>query len=280
MPRPFFAEGIGLHTGEPARVSVEPGAPGAGLVFETRAGAIPVRPENLAPDAERGTDLACGPARIRTVEHLLAALWWAGLCDARIRVEGPEIPALDGCAAGWCALLRRSGARPAPRLLPLVRAVEVEGEGGSRALLVPVDAPETASLRVELRFDDPAIGTEEFSFEPARDDFESAVAPARTFALLGEVEGLRARGLARGGGLHNALVLGREGPLNAGGARFPNEPARHKLLDALGDLSLLGGLPRARIELIRPGHALLHDVVRAARGLAPTRVGGSGSTGV
>ncbi|HUT78250.1 MAG TPA: UDP-3-O-acyl-N-acetylglucosamine deacetylase [Polyangia bacterium] len=269
MLRPFFAEGIGLHTGEPARVAVEPVPPGPGLVFETGAGPIPGSPDAIAGDAERRTDLAAGLARVRTVEHLLAALWWFGLTDARIRVDGPEIPALDGGAAGWCALLEKAGAVPAPRLVPLAAPLDVSGEPGSRALLVPVDSPESVSVRVELRYGDPAIGEQEFSFAPGRDDFTKAVAPARTFALLGEVEALLARGLARGGGLHNALVIGPEGPVNPEGARFEGEPARHKLLDALGDLSLLGGLPRARIDLIRPGHRLLHAVVRAATKLAP-----------
>jgi UDP-3-O-[3-hydroxymyristoyl] N-acetylglucosamine deacetylase len=156
-------------------------------------------------------------------------------------------------------------------LIQLSRAVEVIGEGGSRASVVPVDSPAQASVRVDLRFDDPAVGRQGFSFSPQTDDFVTAVAPARTFALLDEVERLRARGLARGGGLHNALVLGPDGPLNPEGTRFANEPARHKLLDALGDLSLLGGLPRARIDLVLPGHRLLHAVVRAASGLVPER---------
>jgi UDP-3-O-[3-hydroxymyristoyl] N-acetylglucosamine deacetylase len=270
MPRAFRAEGIGLHTGAAARVDVEPGPPGSGLVFETKNGSIRASGEAIAPEAERGTDLATGPARVRTVEHLLAALWWFGVNDARIVVDGPELPILDGAAAKWCALLGASGAIPGPRLIPLPAPFEVRGEGGARASLLPVDSPDLARVRVGLRFDDPAIGMEEFSFAPAGDDFVTAVAPARTFALLHEVERLRARGLARGGGLHNALVLGPEGPLNPGGARFANEPARHKLLDALGDLSLLGGLPRARIDLVRPGHGLLHAVVRAVSGLVPS----------
>jgi UDP-3-O-[3-hydroxymyristoyl] N-acetylglucosamine deacetylase len=271
MPSPFFAEGVGLHTGEPARVAVEPGLPGTGLIFEAGGGTIPASCETIARDAERGTDLVAGPARVCTVEHLLAALWWFGVADARIRIDGPEIPALDGGAAGWCALLAEAGAVPGPRLFALARPLEVRGEGGARALLVPVDTRDLVSVRVELRFDDPAIGAQDFSFSAETDDFVTAVAPARTFALIAEVEWLRARGLARGGGLHNALVLGPDGPLNPGGARFANEPARHKLLDALGDLSLLGGLPRARIDLVRPGHRLLHAVVRAARVLAGER---------
>lgn len=261
LPRAFLAEGLGLHTGAPARVEVVPGAPGTGLVFETPRGSIPAGPAAIVGDAERRTDIERGPARVRTVEHLLAALWWYGVGDARILVDGPEIPALDGAAAAWCALLAAAGASPGPRLRPLATPVEVRGRDGARASLVPVDAPKMALVEVELRYDDPGIGRQRFSFAPARDDFVTEVAPARTFALQGEVGMLRASGLARGGGLHNALVLGPDGPLNPEGARFADEPARHKLLDALGDISLLGGLPRARIELIRPGHELLHRVV-------------------
>jgi UDP-3-O-[3-hydroxymyristoyl] N-acetylglucosamine deacetylase len=261
--RPFLCEGVGVHTGERCAARVSPGPERSGVLFATALGEIPLRPESIAADSVRATDLARGEARVRTVEHLAAALAWFGVRGARIEVDGPELPILDGSAAPWTEALARAGAAPGPAFVRMREAVRIE-RGRSFGELVPLEPDGSPSYAVELDFGAAPIGPSQAAFRPLEDDLARELAPARTFALRGEVEALRARDLGRGGSLDNALVIGDGGPLNPGGMRFPNEPARHKLLDAVGDLAILGGLPWARVTLVRPSHALLHALVAAA----------------
>ncbi|MFO8070701.1 MAG: UDP-3-O-acyl-N-acetylglucosamine deacetylase [Polyangia bacterium] len=264
---PFTVGGTGLHSGVFCSVRVAPAPRGSGIAFITDEGEVPAVPGSLAEDARRATDLARGAVRVRTVEHLLAALAWFGELDVRVGVNGPEIPVLDGSAATWVSTLRAAGAEQGPRLVDLGGSVSLDGPGGARAEITPLEAGETPRIRVEASFDHPAIGSQSAELELVNGDFVGEIAPARTFSTVEDAERLLAEGLARGGGLDNALVFGPEGPLNPSGARFSNEPARHKLLDAIGDLAVLGGLPRARIALLRPGHELLHELVRRAEPL-------------
>jgi len=263
MFEPFSRGGVGVHTAAPCEVRVAPATAGHGLVFATPAGRIRAHPGSIDPASARATDLIDDGARIRTVEHLLAALAWCGVIDATIAVDGPEIPILDGSAGPWIASLLAAGAEPGPRFVALERAVEVEIDG-ARARLAPIGPEREPCYRVELRFGGAPVGPTTYELNPARDDFVASVAAARTFALERDLAGIRSAGLGRGGCLDNALIIGDEGPLNPCGARFPDEPARHKLLDAIGDLSLLGGLPWASFEAFRPGHRLLHELVRKA----------------
>jgi len=258
---PFELDGPGVHTGAACGARVSPSPPGHGLRFATPRGEIAARVDQLDPAARRATDLADGAARVRTVEHLLAALAWFGELDARVEVDGPELPILDGSAAPWCAALARAGATPGPRFFDLAEPLELTVDGSS-ARLVPLPRDRAPRYRVALEFDGGAAPKQDAELAPTRDDFAATIAPARTFALAAEVPALLAAGLGRGGSLDNALVLGPEGPLNPGGERLPHEAARHKLLDALGDLALLGGWPWAELSLHRPGHRLLHRVAR------------------
>ncbi|MDD5308779.1 MAG: UDP-3-O-acyl-N-acetylglucosamine deacetylase [Deltaproteobacteria bacterium] len=262
MFAPFEAQGVGLHSGEPCRARVSPGPAGSGVLFATAEGEVPARVRSLSLRSQRATVLSCGRASVGTVEHLLAALAWFGEADARVDVEGPEIPILDGSAAPWVERLAASGARPGPRMVPLARAVAVE-EGPSRAFARPLDPKEPPQVRVLFFLDGPGAREESLVFAPLEDDFAALVAPARTFATEEEARAIKSAGLARGGSLANALVIGPNGPLNPEGARFEDEPVRHKMLDALGDLFLLGGWPLARVTLTRPGHALNHALARA-----------------
>ena len=142
-------------------------------------------------------------------------------------------------------------------------AAEIDGARGE---IAPIADGATPRLEVEVEFGDAPVGGRRARFLPLDDDFAAGLAPARTFALARDLEALRAAELGRGGDLGCALVIGDAGPLNPEGMRFPDEPARHKLLDALGDLSILGGLPWAEVRLFRPGHALNRALVaRAAR---------------
>jgi len=257
----FELAGVGVHTAAPCTVEVAPATTGSGVSFVTADGDVPARAAHIDPESTRATDLVAGAGRVRTVEHLLAALAWFGLPDCTIAVSGPELPILDGSAAPWCTALLAAGARPGPRFFEPPRQLTVT-IGDSAATLTPRSPGHQPVYRVELIFDPAEARSQSFELRPLADDGLTEVAPARTFALAAEVPALLDAGLGRGGTLDNALVIGPGGPINPGGERLPDEPARHKLLDALGDLALLGAWPRADLTLIRPGHRLLHALVR------------------
>ena len=257
---PFFIEGVGVHTGNPCRTSIAPANQGDGIVFATETGEIPAVASAIDPLSVRATTLACGSSKVGMVEHLLAALLWYGVNDARIDVEGPEIPILDGSALPWVNALANAGAHPSPRFVEIETEIEV-AHGNSMARITPAQEP---SVDIRLQYDGIDIGPRQMIFAPMVDDFVEILAPARTFALESEVELILASGLGLGGSLENALIIGKSGPLNPGGFRFDNEPARHKMLDVIGDLALLGGLPLAQLEIVRPGHRIMHELVRRA----------------
>lgn len=265
-------QGVGLHSGEPAFVEVRPASAGSGLVFVVSDAIgeseheIPACPESVH-STTRATTLAASSRpdapRVATVEHLLAALFVLGIHNARIVVRGGEIPALDGSAAPFVARLRRAGVRAlAESRLELEVTRELEIANGDRRIRI---APgEGLWIDYAIDFAHPSVGRQRHrleSLDPSR--FESELAPARTFGFAAEVEALRAQGLARGGDYSNTVVLGDEGLMNPGGLRFPDECVRHKLVDLLGDLALVGAEIHARITVEKGGHGLHHALVRA-----------------
>ncbi len=259
----FVKEGIGLHTGCHASVGVEMGKKGTGVIFVVQGKEIKAEPGLVCASLERATTLAKGETHIRTVEHLLGALLAFGEADVLIEVEGKEIPILDGSAAPWARALHDAGATPGPRFFTIKKPVEAT-IGDSWARLKPLDPNTQPSIHLAVDFPGPPPLSQTFTYYPLKDDFVKQIAPARTFAFESEIDNIRGAGLARGGSLECALVLGSKGPLNKEGQRFYDEPVRHKLLDALGDVSLLGGLPWAEIDLFKPGHPLLHKLTQSA----------------
>lgn len=261
-------EGVGVHTGRPCRVRlVRLDDRDAPVHFALGDRIVPAALAAVA-DTRRRTTLAVGSDDARTsvhqVEHLLAALHlrghWRGV---RIELDGEELPILDGSAGPWLEAVDALG-EPAPPPAPLrpERAFEVVA-GDGRARL----EPGPASLCYEIAFDHPAIGRQRWCGTPER---YGEVAAARTFGLLAEVDVLHARGLAAGASLENAIVFDDDGPMRP--LRVPDEPVRHKVLDALGDLFLLGRPLEAHLTFVRGSHAL-H--VRLMRELAlRTRPGG------
>ncbi len=247
--------GIGLHSGRPVNVTIHPAAPNYGLRF-VRAD-LPGRPEILAHyskvvDTTRATTLGEGRATLATVEHLLAALRGAGVDNARIAVAGPEVPIMDGSAAPFALLLAETGlcTQPWPRAyLRVQRPVELrEGDQWMRAV------PGEPRITYSIDFSHPLIQRQRFTVPLFSEAFEREIAPARTFGFLKEVQYLQTRGLALGGSLDNAVVLDDFGVLNPGGFRFPEECVRHKILDAMGDLALLGLPLFGRLEVSRGSH--------------------------
>jgi UDP-3-O-[3-hydroxymyristoyl] N-acetylglucosamine deacetylase len=250
-------EGIGLHTGRTSRIVVACSTPGTGIRFVRTD--LPGRPSVQAVRAtvvstDRHTVLASGEAVVMTVEHLMAALSGLSLWDAVIEVDGPEVPILDGSALPFVAVL--ASLEPSPRA-PLIVASEVSiRRGGGVARVTPSDG---FTLECSIEFDHLAVRRQTAVWDGSTRSFMEQVAPARTFGFLDEMVILRERGLAAGASLENALVFGPSGPVSP--ARFDDEPARHKLLDAIGDLALLGCPIRARVVLEKPGHSLIVGLV-------------------
>jgi UDP-3-O-[3-hydroxymyristoyl] N-acetylglucosamine deacetylase len=193
-------------------------------------------------------------ASVRTVEHLLAALAASGVEDARIEIDGPEVPLLDGSAKNWVEAITEAGVvakSETSSALVLQEPVTVyQGD----AFVTALPAPSTR-FTYGIDFDLPAIGNQWHSWMPGEVSFAEAIAPARTFGLAYQIEQLQNRGLIKGGSLENALVCGEQGWLN-GPLRFSNEPVRHKLLDLVGDLSLLGNFPVAHFLAYKASHNL------------------------
>ena len=264
MFQPIRVDGYGIHTGAPSQVTLSPGYQGSGIVFEKEGMSIPVHPDHLHPDASRATTLCFGGVRIQTVEHLLAALLATGERDVRVQVSGPEIPVLDGSAGPWLERLQRAGLGFGFRFFPVSKVLNVTS-GQSSAQIRPIGKGRRPRIEITLRLD--AIGQPpmQMVFHPDVDDFRG-IATARTFVFASDVERLRHANLARGGSLDNAVVMTEAGAINPGGLRFDNEPARHKVLDLIGDLAMLGALPLAEISVDRPGHHLHHKMVKALYG--------------
>jgi len=260
MFTPFEIAGIGIHTGVRCAARVSPGRE-PGVVFETAEGPIRLRPGAIDPNSSMATDLVFEEARVRTVEHLLAALSAFSTNDFRVEVDGPEIPILDGSSVRWVAALDAAGAPRGVRTFEVAREMTTSA-GRSRATLRPIPADEEPVYRVELDYVEPWPMPAEATFRPLADDLATALAPARTYALAREVTDILGRGLAKGGSLDNALVIGDGGPLGGAELRFADEPARHKLLDAVGDLFTTGALPRCHLFLFAPGHRLNHELAR------------------
>jgi UDP-3-O-[3-hydroxymyristoyl] N-acetylglucosamine deacetylase len=246
--------GIGLHTGESVTVSIFPAPANLGRYFvRTDLGLIIIRAKIKAlHQTVLSTALGSGSATVRTVEHLLAALVGLGIDNARIEVNGSEIPLLDGSAQEWVAQILQTGwtEQVAQRQVYTVSQPVVVQKGDAFVVALPA---EQTRLTYGIDFSHPAIGQQWQSI--LLEDFLSEIAPARTFGLAEEVEKLRKSGLIKGGSLENALVCGTNGWLNPP-LRYPNEPVRHKLLDLMGDLSLLGALPKAHIWAYKASHAL------------------------
>ncbi len=216
-------------------------------------------------DTRRATVLGLGEHRVSTVEHLLSALCGGGVSNALIAVDGPEIPAADGSALQFLDAFEAAGIveQPLPALRAIVREARVFRDGDKLLAVLPAPA-----FRVRMTIDFPApVGTQYVDYDSAADAYRDAVAPNRTFGFRHEVEALLARGLAMGGSLDNAVVFDTDGPLAP--LRCADEPARHKVLDLIGDFALLGAAPQCEVVAIKSGHALHFEAVRALAERAP-----------
>ena len=252
-------EGVGLHTGASCTVVLR-ATPGP---VRLRAGTheATVAELSVASTARATTVEACGGAlRVGTVEHAFAALAGLGVREGlTLDVQGPEMPLLDGGASRWCAALARLVLPACAPRLRVTRSATYD-VGPSLYELAPADG---CHVTARIDFDDPRL-VPHATWKGDAADFVDRIAPARTFALASEVDELARRGLARHVDPASVLVLSADGMLHAGRAPTPDEPARHKLLDLIGDLYLHGGPPLGRIHALRPGHASSARVFRRA----------------
>jgi UDP-3-O-[3-hydroxymyristoyl] N-acetylglucosamine deacetylase len=265
IARPVAISGVGIHTGELVQLELHPAPEGTGIVFRrTDSGGVEIPAlASEVSSVELATSLGRDDVTISTVEHLLAAVRVCDIDNLRIDLDGPEVPILDGSALPFLHLLEAAGVRwqRAPRrILAITSPITVE-LGGKRIRASPFPG-----LRVSYAIDfaAPAIGHQEADLVVDRDSFTRELAPARTFAMLAEVEWLHRRGLGLGGDLENCIVFGPEGPTNTP-LRFADEPVRHKALDVVGDLALAGGPIWAHVEVERGGHQVHFSLLEALR---------------
>jgi UDP-3-O-acyl N-acetylglucosamine deacetylase len=261
LRHPVSLDGIGLHSGEPVKMTVSPAGADTGVLFRAGDGTlIPANADHVV-DSNSATTVGAFGVRVRTIEHLMAAAAALGVDNMIVDIDGPEVPAADGSAKPFMDLLR-SGGRvtiPAPRR-PIVLSAPIRVGTESRWLeVLPAD-----SLRISYTLDNshPIIGLQVGTYGITEETFAHELAAARTYGFLRDVPAMRRNGLARGGSLDNAVVVGKRSVLNDT-LRYPDEFVRHKILDLVGDLFLLGRPLRAHVVGRNAGHALNYQLVAA-----------------
>jgi UDP-3-O-[3-hydroxymyristoyl] N-acetylglucosamine deacetylase len=258
-------EGVGIHSGNSVTLTLSPAGPDDGVGFirgdvDTRL-RVPAH-FSMVKNTQLATTLTQNGVSVATVEHLTASLLALGVDNATVSLSGPEVPILDGSAGPFVSLIRSAGIVEAgvPRRgARILRHVAVTS-GDCRAELLP--GSDRLSLDYTIVYDNPHIGTQRFAFELTPETFAREVAPARTFGLVRDIDGMYAQGLALGGSLENAVIIGDEGVINPGGLRFDDECVRHKCLDAVGDLSLFGMPILGTFIAYKSGHRLNHLLVQ------------------
>lgn len=262
----FSCSGVGLHTGVNTTVRVLPANIGEGRYFVRvdlpENPKIPAILESVLCTT-LSTELGTINAKVRTVEHLLAALTGMGIDHARIEIDGPEVPLLDGSAQNWVEAIATVGRQPLDipsQDVPTVQITKPLSVQQGDGFVAAFPASETR-FTYGIDFSVPAIGNQWYSYTADPEIFAREIAPARTFTLEAQVEQLARAGLIQGGSLDNAIVCGKSGWLNPP-LRYANEPVRHKILDLVGDLSLLGFLPQAHYLAYKAGHHLHVQLVQ------------------
>ena len=264
------AVGVGLHSGQRVELTLRPAAPDTGIVF--RRVDLP-QPVDILISAEAVTDtrlastISSGSAKVHTVEHLMSACAGLGIDNLVVDITAEEVPILDGSASSFVFLLQSAGIalQAAPkRFIRVIKPVEVrEGEGANSkwARLSPYEG---YKLSFEIDFDHPAVDStgQRVEFDFSVNSYSRDIARARTFGFTKDVEMMRANGLALGGGLDNAIVMDDYKVLNSDGLRYNDEFVKHKILDAMGDLYLLGKPLLAAYSAFRSGHAMNNKLLR------------------
>ena len=255
--------GIGLHKGSPVKLRLEPLEAGNGIVFYRSDVdvSIPLLPENVV-DTKMATVIGKDGYVISTIEHLLSAVYAYGIDNLKIIVDADEVPVMDGSSASFCMLLDEAGLvelDQVKRVMKIKKEVEVK-EGDKYVKLYPA---KDSSYDFTIKFPHPVIKEQSYVMKFSKDVYKKEIAKARTFGFLHEVQYLRSKGLALGGSLENAVVLDEKRILNPEGLRFPDEFVRHKILDAIGDMSLIGMNFIGNYEAMAGSHDLNHKLTLA-----------------
>ncbi|MBI5971133.1 MAG: UDP-3-O-acyl-N-acetylglucosamine deacetylase [Deltaproteobacteria bacterium] len=259
-------KGIGLHTGCSVNVRILPAPAGSGITFvrvdlpglpRIKAGAASV------VSASYATTIGSNGVTVSTVEHLLAAFYGLGVDNAVVEIDGPEVPIMDGSASYFIAVIEDAGliALDKPRKYLVVKRPIKAADRDKYVLILPSEEMRL-TIDYNIDFSHTLLSRQSFSRLFSREVFRKELGSARTFGFLRDVEMLRANGLAKGGSLDNAVVIGETEILNEGGLRFPDEFVRHKVLDMMGDIALMGAPIIGRIVAHRSGHALNHRFVQ------------------
>jgi len=256
LRRTVNCAGIGLHSGQKVTLSLKPAPADYGIRFQrSDLGGleIPAHVTHLSGRQQLQTGLSSDRASVETVEHLLAALRSLGVDNVCVELNHPEVPIMDGSAAPWVYLIQDAGIKElgtARRSIQILRSLQVQ-DGDKRIALYPADR---FKISYTISFDHPLLRNQQKTLDLDEQVFVNEIAPARTFGFLKEVEMLRQRGMALGGSLENAVVLGETGVLNP--LRFEDEFVRHKILDVIGDMALVGHPIVGHLVVHRGGHAL------------------------
>ena len=255
--------GIGLHKGEPIRLTLEPLEAGSGIVFyrSDLGVSFKAEPKNVI-NTQMATVVGNEKGYISTIEHLMSAINAYGIDNIRIIVDANEIPVMDGSSASFCMLLDEAGVRELDankKAFIIKRAVEIR-EGDKLVRLSPSKSPK---FDYTIKFSHPLIGTQHHVFEFSKKSYLKEISRARTFGFLKDVQALRSMGLALGGSLENAVVIDENKILNPEGLRFENEFVRHKILDAIGDLALVGAPILGDYTAFAGSHDLNHKLTLA-----------------
>jgi len=263
LARAVSGIGIGLHKGEPIQMYLEPLEANSGILFYRSDIGLLVQatPQNVV-NTQMATVIGNENGYISTIEHLLSAIYAYGIDNVRVVLDGPEVPVMDGSSASFCMMLDEGGIRKldATKHVLIIKK-EVEVSDGKKFARVTPSLKPTYSFMIE--FAHPAIGRQEYCFEFSKKNFIEEIARARTFGFLKDAQMLRSRGLALGGSLDNAVVMDDHKILNPEGLRFTNEFVRHKILDAIGDLSLLGAPFLGDYSSFAGSHNLNHELTIA-----------------
>ena len=251
--------GIGLHKGVPVKMKLEPLEEDAGIIFYRvdEGITIPLCIENVV-DTKMATVIGKDGIIISTIEHLLSAVYAYGIDNLRVVIDNDEVPVLDGSSAGYCMLIEEAGIKElskSKKAIKVKKAVEVKTTDGKRVTLKPSNR---IIYDFQIDFDHPSIGEQNFHFDYSISEYKENISRARTFGFLHEVQYLRSIGLAQGGSMENAIVLDQSKVLNPEGLRFDDEFVRHKILDAIGDMALLGYTMIGEYDAVAGSHHLNH----------------------
>ncbi len=260
IKKPVEVVGIGLHKGEPIKLRLEPLSADAGIVFyrEDLALRIPLSPSSVI-DTRMATVIGSEKGFISTIEHFLSALYAYGIDNLRVIVDGNEMPIMDGSSISFCLLLDEAGIQEldvSKKVISIKKTVEVR-EGDKFVRLTPSD---TATFDFKIKFDHPVIGEQSEQFDFSTHNFIEEIARARTFGFAKDIQYLQSQNLALGATLQNAIGLDDHKILNPEGLRFDNEFAKHKVLDAMGDMMVSGYNILAKYESFAGSHNLNYQL--------------------